>query len=217
MWIAVSIVVSFMAFVPFSAEASPLRLEFLNSELTFGSTNANDRGWDGSVWHDGHWDPDFGLFFEAAPTTLVNRVLRTDSGGDVVQTNYTYSGGTFHFDGLDVDLPITLFKVFAPEPQKQLVEQGPLFGGDVYFELGPGLLDPVVASALGIGRRIQGGYGSTDLAYGQCGDLGDHDSTSRVACDGATYITLAVPEPALLLMLGVGAAPIVARRVRRRR
>jgi hypothetical protein len=216
MRIALSLIVSFLCFFPLSADASPLELEFLNSKLTFGGANAYDRGWDGSVWHDGYWDPDFRLGFEATPTTLVSQVLRTDSGGGVVQSNYTYAGGTFHFDGLGADLPITLFKVFAPEPTQQLIEHGPLFGGDVYFELGPGLLDPGVASALGIGRRIQGGFASTDMAYGECGSLGDHNSASRVACDGATYITLEVPEPALLVIFATGVAPVVARRVRRR-
>ena len=221
MRIYLSLLLALFLFSRATVSAAPVEFEFLNSELTFG-LEALDRGWDASIWRNGVWDS-VPLRFEVEPDTLLDHQLLKDPAGLILQSTYLYSGGVLHITGpggLDLALPLEVLEVDVPEPGGALVRPAPTpggFGGDVYFKLGPAFLDPVTASALGIGRRILGGYGATDMSYEECSDaLGDHSSDVRVACDGATYFALDVPEPTLLTLLGVGALAMIVRQRSRR-
>ena len=222
MLIRSSFVVVLLLALPVGSLGAPLDFQFLNSELTFGA-NAHDSGWDGAIWRDGGWDSDIPLFLEAEPASLLEHRVFLDTAGSVVQSTYIYSGGLFHIlgGGFDIAVPIEVFEVVVPESGGPLVQPTRTwrgFGGDVYFELRSTLLDAATAQALGIGPHILGGFGSTDMAYGRCGSLGDHSAAVRVACDGGTYLTLDVPEPAMLVLFGMTAmAAAVRLRWRRNR
>jgi len=228
MRVALPVLLTVLFFVPHDARADSIWFQFLNSDVDFGPGGAVHYGCDGEVWVAGDV-----VFFDAGfytdPLDAADQRLLTAATGTVVQSNYFYPGGTFHFgfefsqfDSREFALPLASYGLYVPEPPNgQLLEPGPLvdgdLGGDVYFTLGRGVMDAALARRLGIGRRILGGFGGSDMAYSAdyCGEpLGNHLSENRHACDGATWITLEVPEPSALALM---ATWVVAMAVGRRR
>lgn len=206
--------------VPTQAPAEVIKIFYNDSEVQFGLPGfyfGDER--EDPLHVDDTTLPD-SFFADLGP--LVEHELLKDAAGTIVQSNYFYSGGLFDFGSFT--LPITFFGVYAPEAPFVQVETGPLVdgnGGDVYFTLGPGLLDPGLAQALGTSRRIAGGRGAANLIFHDqqvcdTGEYGTYLSSTRVACDGALWIELDVPEPAYLSLTWAGLAWLMIRHQRRK-
>jgi hypothetical protein len=224
---AFSVLFAVLVLFPHNARADAISFQFLNSDVYFGPSGAVHYGRDGEVWRGG-----LRVFVDAWFSTelleAADQQLLTTPTGTVVQSNYFYPDSTFHFgfefspfESGGFDLPLTSYGLYVPEPPyTHPLEPGPLLddsGGDVYFTLGRGVLDPALARRLRVGRRILGGFGGSDMSYANCGELGNHLSEERHACDGATWITLEVPEPSALALMSTGAVAMVVGRRRRRR
>jgi hypothetical protein len=72
---------------------------------------------------------------------------------------------------------------------------------EAVYRFGRGVLDPGIASALGVGRHVTGGSMYSGLLLTSSGNrdgvAGDHDSPERQAWDGYADLTLSVPEPSV--------------------
>jgi hypothetical protein len=211
-----ALLVSFVLLPASNLIAGPVvYLEFLNSEFTFGTVNPGQTGYDLSslvVGSMSHAFDDLGSGYELQSGALVQQTLDTNSSGDVIGSHYVYTGGTFElFFALEAGgIPIVGSFV---APIKTLTVDAGEAEGDLAiasYVLGPGLFDEAVARALGIGRHTIGGAASSQLLLTANG--GDHTSPQRQAWDGVNDITLTVPEPAMLLLFGAGAAVLSFRR-----
>jgi hypothetical protein len=190
-------------------------LEFLNSDFTFGTVNPDQTGYDlsslvvGSVSHDFY---DWGSAYELRSGALVQQTLDINGSGEVIGSHYFYTGGTFELFFLLETGGSTIAGSFVAPIKTLTVAAGEAEGESARasYVLGPGLFDKAVAEALGIGRHTIGGEASSQLLLTANG--GDHATPERLAWDGVNDITLAVPEPAMLALLGTGAAALSFRR-----
>lgn len=201
-------------------------LEFLNSDLTFGSLGPNQSGHDlSSLTVNGgmpgldYWNTDY----EAQAAALVQQTLVTNGVGDVIGSQYEYSGGTFEmFFSLEQN-GSTILGSFSAPILSLTVTAGEAAGegATASYVLGHGLFDQAIAAALGIGRRTTGGSASSLLLLTDDGNrpgvAGDHSAPERQAWDGVNDIALDVPEPAMLALLTIGTAGLTRRRFRRNR
>jgi len=184
-------------------------MEFLNSDLTFGFVQPNQQGRDLSSWSWSHdWFPG-PTGYEAQAGALEEQVLLTDDD-TIIGSRYRYRGGALaigfdlqnfgigeHRTGILV-APIISLEITAGEGDGESAE--------AVYRFGPGLLDPGIASALGVGRHVTGGSLYSGLLLTSSGNrhgvAGDHDSPERQAWDGYADVTLSVPEPSAP-MLGI--------------
>jgi hypothetical protein len=154
---------------------------------------------------------------------LVSLTLTRDAAGAVVESRYAYDGGTFFmtFDLKDTVTGETAIGNFiAPilGLMTVVVRESDLPLDDsavVSYRLGPGLFDGSVARLLGVSRKTRGGLVSDPwLVEG----TGDYTSLTRRLDEGASEVTIEVPEPAsLLLFSGAGLALLVRHRLAKRR
>jgi hypothetical protein len=185
--------------VPSPAAADQIAFwSYLNSNLTFGSGSAEHSGYD-LVEGIGT--------FEASSGPLVDQTLVTDASGNVIRSEYLYAGGTFQADFTYLNnqpvtgsfvAPIISLEIDVLETQQHVFAS---------YVLGPGLFDAPIADALGVRRRTVGGDIFSDMLFVP-GAGGDFTSPERHAWDGATFVTVNVPEPPIpmLAALGFGAA-----------
>jgi len=221
-----ALLVSLVLFPASQLFAAPvLFLEFLNSDLTFGTGNPDQSGKDlssfdvaGSVPGMDFWNS--GYLAQAG--ALDHETLNVNGAGDVIGSEYVYTGGVFELffvleqNGTQTSgswvAPILTLTITAGEGDGQ--------SANASYVLGPGLLDQPIATALGIDRHIQGGSAFSQLLLtdhgNRSGVAGDHSTPERQAWDGVTDITLDVPEPASFLLLTAGAGALWARRRSRR-
>lgn len=197
-------------------------MEFLNSDLTFGSVAPDQRGYDLSSQSVSRkpqadaWDG-WGTTYHASSGPLVEQTLVRDGSGAVVGSQYLYAGGTFRIDfTLVKDDESRTGSFVAPIVDLTVaVDERFPFDSSVMAQylLGPGLFDASIASALGIRRRTAGGDIRSDLLLID----GGRTSPVRTAWDGVADVTLDVAEPpmALLSVLGLGAAWLWRRRAYR--
>jgi len=201
-----------------------LLLEFLNSDLTFGTVSPDHAGYDlHSLLLDGS-PADLDLLgggFEAMGAVFDHQALVTDGAGDVIGSEYFYTGGTFSIS-MTVDKDGTLVSgSFVAPIQTLVVTAGEQDGASAWaaYMLGPGLFDTSLADALGIGRHTSGGQGLSQLTLtdngNRVGVAGDHTVPQRQAWDGVNRVTLNVPEPATLALFAAAGALSIRRRPRR--
>jgi hypothetical protein len=199
-------------------------LEFLNSDVTFGTLSPDQTGYDLSALQVDGTAADVGWYFggyEAIDAVFDHQSLLTNGSGDVTGSQYFYTGGT---------LAITLFLekdgasyngAFVAPIETLVITAGEGDGGLAFaaYVLGPGLFDEPIAAALGVGRRTTGGQGFSRLLLtdhgNRAGVAGTHTTPERQAWDGVNDITLEVPEPAMLALFTTAAALAVRRRPRR--
>ena len=141
--------------------------------------------------------------YSYGPGTLDLMMSVDDGKGNTVEGAFAASTGSFSFtvcEGCD-----TLF-------------DGGL-ANDFFIALGPGLFDAALAHALHV--LPQTGGGSID--FGLEDITGGPDSVSRFAADHRGYMPLTidtapapVPEPGLLLLMGLSGAAVALRRRRAR-
>ena len=199
-------------------------LEFLNSDVTFGPNSPDQTGYDLSTLNVDGTAADVGAFFggyEALDAVFDHQSLITNGSGDVIGSQYFYTGGTFTI-ALVLEKNGTLHNGTFVAPIDTLVITAGEGDGDVAvasYVLGPGLFDESIAAALGIGRRTTGGQGFSPLFLTDNGNrrgvAGDHTTPVRQAWDGVNDITLDVPEPATLALFTTGMALAIRRRPRR--
>lgn len=197
-----------------------LSLEFLNSDLTFGSLGPNQSGHDlSSLAVDGgvpgmdYWKTSY----EAQAGVLVQHTLVTNGVGDVISSQYDYAGGTFEMLFSLEQNGSTIAGSFAAPILSLTVTAGEAAGegAKASYVLGAGLFDQVIANALGIGRHTSGGWASSRLLLTDNGNrpgiAGDHTTPERQAWDGVNDIEIDVPEPATLALLTIGATTLMCR------
>jgi hypothetical protein len=199
-------------------------LEFLNSDFTFGTVSPDQAGYDLDLLLLDGTPADLDLLgggFEAVGAVFDHQTLVTNGTGDVIGSEYFYTGGTFSLS-MTVDKDGTLFNGSFVAPILTLVVTAGEHDADAAWAtylLGPGLFDKSIADALGIGRRTSGGQGFSQLTLtdngNRVGVAGDHTVPERQAWDGATHVTLNVPEPAMLALLVTAGALSIRRRPRR--
>ena len=220
-----ALLVSLVLFPASQLFAEPvLSMLFLNSNLTFGTVNPNQVGWDASsLVVDGDLsDFDYsGTAYEAQTGALDHQTLNVNGVGDVIGSQYLYTGGTFElFFSLDKDgthafgsfvAPIVALTITAGEGDGELA--------DASYVLGPGLFDQTIADLLGIGRHTKGGEALAFMLLtdngGRPGVAGDHSTPERQAWDGGLELTI-VPEPATFMLLTAGVGALWTRRRIRR-
>ena len=197
-------------------------MEFLNSDFTFGTISPNQEGDDlGSLYVDSlGFSVGLGDGSYAASGAGFDSQTLGLSNGDVIGSDYFYTGGVFEIflsiekDGQQISgvlaAPIKKLTVAAGETEDDSVT--------VLYELGPGLFDPALAQALGIGRHVTGGTAVSKLILTSNGNrpgiAGDHTTPERQAWDGVNDVTLNVPEPATLALFATAAALSIKRRRR---
>lgn len=194
MRIAVSLA-ALLLLAPSPAAADQIAFwSYLNSNLTFGSGNAEHSGYD-LVEGIGT--------FEASSGPLVDQTLVTDASGNVIESKYFYAGGTFQADFTYLNnqpvtgsfvAPIISLEIDVLETQQHAFAS---------YLLGPGLFDASIADALGVRRRTVGGDIFSDMVFFP-GAGGDFTSPERRAWDGGTFVTINVPEPPMPLLAAVG-------------
>ena len=142
------------------------------------------------------------------------------SSGNVIGSDYFYTGGVFElFLSIDKNGQ-TVYGTLAAPIKKLTVTAGEADGDGVtaLYELGPGLFDPALAKALGIGRHVTGGTVVSQLLLTSDGNRagvgGDHTTPERQAWDGVADITLDVPDPAALALFATAGALSIRRRRR---
>lgn len=200
-------------------------MEFLNSNLTFGTGNPNQVGYDASSFDVAGSTPGFdfgGSGYEANAGSLDHQTLNVNGSGDVLGSEYVYTGGTFELFFLLFDGGSPIFGSLIVPIETLTITAGEGDGQSAFasYVLGPGLLDTNIADALGIGRHILGGEGFSQLILTDHGNrpgiAGDHSTPVRQAWDGVNDVTLEVPEPATFLLLTAGSGALWARRRSRR-
>ena len=216
-------VVSCLLLIPRFAAAGPLSLqsiwwEFLNSDLTFGSSPAHQRGYDldSQEIHGKRIDP-WGVWdgtWEATTGPLIEQRLIRGGSGEVTQSIYSYGGGTFSAD-------ITLFRdgvfktgTITASLLKTEVHVGELGDFvDVSYVIGHGTIDRSIARALGVTSRILGGDISSEL---ELDDGSGYTTPARHASDGVAWVSLQpVPEPSSVVLMAVGGVSWLIRRRRK--
>jgi hypothetical protein len=203
-------------------------VNFLNSDLIFGSGSPAHYGQDGGRFYvdDTESPLDTYGFYEAMTGPLVQQTLWADASGVVTGSDYYYEGGTFQRE-LYLGNGGTSASGFFVAPITSLLirtRESPPSGGIqtadayVWYVLGPGVFDEPIAHALGIGRRTTGGTVFADMIapedasgnnYGV--PWGTYTSPERGAWDGYTEVDLTVPEPSVVV-LGALAALMAASR-----
>jgi hypothetical protein len=201
-----------------------LSLEFLNSDFTFGTVDPDQAGHDlssflvnGSTPGMSFWDTGY----EAQTGALVQQTLTMNGSGDVISSEYLYTGGTFElFFLLEQNGSSILGSFVAPILSLTVTAgEGAGEGAVASYVLGAGLFDQAIAAALGIGRHTSGGAASSLLILTDDGNrpgiAGDHTTPERQAWDGVNDITLDVPEPPTVALLTLGTGFWFRRKVRR--
>ena len=227
MRIAPFLVVLLLAAPAYATAGEVVFMEFLNSNLTFGPTNAEQYGWDLSAFavdgfDDSGWDV-WNTGYQAVTGPLDRQTPIVDMAGHVVGDEYVYRGGSFEifyvlenasdrFTG-SFAAPIERLTVWAGEREDDPVT--------LLYVLGAGLFDEVIAGALGISRHTTGGEAYAQLLLTD--DVprllvtGADPTAQRHAWDGVNDIALDVPEPAALALLGASGAAWWVRRRRHTR
>ena len=199
-------------------------LEFLNSDVTFGTLSPDQVGYDlNSLQVDGNpaeVDSVFGGY-EAIDAVFDHQALITNGSGDVIGSQYFYTGGTLAMT-LILKKNGTLYDgAFVATIETLVITAGQGDGDTAFvtYVLGPGLFDDAIAAALGIGRHTTGGQGFSQLFLtdngNRVGVAGDHTTPVRQAWDGVNDIALDVPEPATLALFATAGALSIRRRPRR--
>lgn len=154
--------------------------------------------------------------FAANSGPLRSKTFETNSSGDV-KTTYQYDGGAFFmwfdlFNSVTHETASGAFLAPIVGPMILTVYESGEDSVQASYHLGHGVLDANVAGALGLQRTTLGGF--VDDPYLIFG-TGDATSPARTAWEGAPDVTIAVPEPTSLVLLGVGAVGLRARSSRR--
>ena len=159
--------------------------------------------------------------FIATTEQLTLHTLETDGGGTVTGSIYQYQGGTFEMNFVlenqvtgatrsgSFVAPIVGMTLFAGEGADVCCS-----GVAVFYELGKGLFAASIANALQIRPSTKGGW--VDDPFLLIFDELDHTAPDRRAWEGASLVTIDVPEPASLLVFGAAVAGVALKRRRRR-
>jgi hypothetical protein len=206
-----------LVLVPLHASAASLvSLEFLNSNLTFGLTTPGQFGYDLDLFDiDGDGTSDVYGTFDAAAGPLVSETINPS---DPTTATYLYRGGTF-----SIDLSVNMHgqsltgSFVAPIQTLQVTATDPAGGCDVFavYTLGAGLFDRAFATALGLpsAHTLAGANVLADLIIDSSNPTGLRDAI-REAEDGATFVTLPVPEPPVGLTAAIAFALVLWSRKR---
>ena len=222
---------------PCQAAAAPfLSIGFLNSDLTFGTVNPDQFGYDlytGACIGDsalGSFEClDAAGTYQALSGPFEQQNLREDASDAVIGSEYLYAGGTFRVDFTEVCddtrcvggsfvAPIISLLIDVTEDPNGLNDGA---SGFAQYRLGPGLFDASIASILGIRRESSGGSVFSQFLLtddgNRAGVAGDHTTAERQAWDGVASVdvAVAVPEPALSLLGALGVAVAGLRRRKR--
>jgi hypothetical protein len=219
----ISAVVALLSIVPTHAIASPLlELTWSSSELEFGLNTSSQHGeYSLQMYLDG-WDIDEGFFtnsfFLANTGPLTQLSLHRDVNGNLLSSDYFYTGGTFWFDlyidPYDESYPPVSGTFTAPilsARHNVWGENNPHDSGvESYYSIGAGVFDKRLARALGIKRHTGPGImDTTNLGHITFfPEDGNYTSIDRYAHDGGLYLRIPaeLPEPALGLITLIGLA-----------
>jgi hypothetical protein len=195
------------------------------SRIAYGDGGALHEGlfffYDLELWRGGVAQPldwqNNATHFDANSGPLLSKTFETNSSGEVVKTTYQYDGGAFQmwFDLFNSATQETASGSFVAPilgPMILTVYESSEDSVQASYQLGHGIFDADVADALGIPRTTIGGF--VDDPYLIFG-TGDPTSPHRTAWEGAPDVTIDVPEPTSLVLLGAGAVGWLARSVRR--
>jgi hypothetical protein len=209
-----------LSLVPTRTAASPVFEPYWSSsELRFGPDFSSQSGEDALRLWGRDIPASMSSFFIANTGPLAQLTLQRDLNGDVLSSEYLYTGGTFLFhvqiywhdparagvSGFFIAPILSARHVVVDEadPHSSAVES--------YYRIGVGRLDAALARALEIGERTEPGEMSTNEA-GLYNHIlfkqrdGDYTTPFRSAHDGGLIMRVAVPEPALgvLALIGIG-------------
>ena len=206
--------------------------EFLNSNLTFGTVNPTHVGRDLSTMHvernglSEHVDTNFNSTFTALTATFVDLSFAPLAGRPSLEWRYLYEGGTFRMDlrlntpegeiSGSFIAPILELEIFASDPCVCPTnhEMGVVVGSAwAWYDLGPGVFDEAIANVMGVSRYTTGGLVESSMSLFASDAPGDHTTPVRHARDGATWVTLQVPEPSLAVLAVLAAAGLIRHRL----
>jgi len=217
--------------VPRMASATTITTVFLDGFVAFSGDEATHFGSfpialdvDGRDVRMNGLSSGFRLAFDRAALT---KGFYTDAAGRITGTEYYWTAGDLFLD-LTLDtgvrgsmhLPLISGDIFIPEEQPAVPRATDVIGTPAghasecgergCFAFGPGLLDPALATALGLPPHITGGQ---MLTFFTAPDT-PYTDPDRVVLDGS-FMSLTVPEPQSLALFALGAVAALWRRQRR--
>ena len=232
---AIAALLVLISLSPARAVAAPIiTFDWSSSELQFGLTSSSQHGEDGIqvTLPDGSTigdPPNIHSTFLANTGPLLELTLHLDSGGNVLSSEYIYTGGTFEFH-VTIDAPFDpvldgvsgTFTAPILWARHRVQDEADDFSSpvDSFYRLGAGQFDPALAAAFGMpertksGEMISGEFGIYNHILFFLRDGGDHTSPERFAHDGGLIARIQAPEPSLglLTILGIAVARVRFRR-----